>query len=358
MRRGRSSSPGGPPSSRRTTNCSPTSPTCARSSSSAAAPAPPPSCRCASPSRRSSSTAPTASSSHAEEIAEELRVKRVVFEPIEATEINVRPNLKTLGPRLGGDVNKVRQALAAGDFEMQADGSCVVAGYTIAAEDLLVERTQKEGWAVASSEDNTVTVAFDTTLTDDLRREARVYDADPRRQRLAQGSRVRDQRSHRPRRCRQADADLLAFAEWIKAETLAVSLDAAGDAHRARAGLARRARRSPWRCAARGSRRSWRRRSTGRGDAGCCSSARRTPPAPAGDAASAAAKSAGGSITRGRSSTTTSTSSSSPPTSPALPRCSLLSEMRYRPPIDAIELRYEYPLSVTCTGGRLPRRGP
>ena len=166
--------------------------------------------------------------SHVDEIAEELRVKRVVFEPIEATEINVRPNLKTLGPRLGGDVNKVRQALAAGDFEMQPDGSCVVAGYTIRAEDLLVERTQKEGWAVASSEDNTVTVAFDTTLTDDLRREARVYDVIHKVNGLRKdrGFEISDRIDLV---LPAGDADLLAFADWIKAETLAVSLAAAGD---------------------------------------------------------------------------------------------------------------------------------
>ena len=73
-------------------------------------------------------------------------------------------------------MNAVRQALAAGEFEMQPDGGVVVAGQTIAAADLLVERTDKAGWAVASSEDNTITVAFDTTLTDELRREGRVYD--------------------------------------------------------------------------------------------------------------------------------------------------------------------------------------
>ena len=170
-----------------------------------------------------------ASPRHVDEIAEELRVKQVVFGPIEATEIKVRPNLKTLGPRLGSDVNKVRQALAAGDFEMQPDGSCVVAGHTIAAEDLLVERTEKEGWAVASSEDNTVTVAFDTTLTDELRQEARVYDLIHAVNGLRKdsGFEISDRIDLT---VPATDADLLAFAEWIKAETLAVTLVAAGDA--------------------------------------------------------------------------------------------------------------------------------
>ena len=165
---------------------------------------------------------------HANEIAEELRAKQVLFEPIEATDIKVRPNLKTLGPRLGKDVNVVRQALAAGEFEMQPDGSCVVAGHSIAEEDLLIERTDKEGWAVATSDDNTVTVAFDTTLTDELRLEGRVYDLIHRVNNLRKesGFEISDRiELDLP----ASDADLLAYADWIKAETLAVSVSATGD---------------------------------------------------------------------------------------------------------------------------------
>ena len=112
---------------------------------------------------------------------------------------------------------------------MQPDGSCAVAGYTIAEEDLLIERTQKDGWAVASSEDNTVTVAFDTTLTDDLRREARVYELihAVNGLRKDRGFEISDRIDLT---LPAGDADLLAFGDWIKAETLAVSLDAAGDA--------------------------------------------------------------------------------------------------------------------------------
>ena len=42
------------------------------------------------------------------EIADELRVKEVVFTAIEATELRVRPNLPVLGPRLGPELAKVR----------------------------------------------------------------------------------------------------------------------------------------------------------------------------------------------------------------------------------------------------------
>jgi len=142
--------------------------------------------------------------------------------------VKVRPNLKTLGPRLGADVNRVRQALANGDFELQPDGSCVVAGFTIAAEDLLVERTQKEGWAVASNDDNSVTVAFDTALTDELRREGRVYELIHKVNNLRKESGL-ELSDRIELDIPAADADLLAYAEWIRTETLAVTLEATGD---------------------------------------------------------------------------------------------------------------------------------
>ncbi|HRE01425.1 MAG TPA: class I tRNA ligase family protein, partial [Ilumatobacteraceae bacterium] len=160
---------------------------------------------------------------YADEIAEELRVKQVAFEPIEATQIKVRPNLKTLGPRLGSDVNTVRQALAAGEFEMLPDGSCVVAGHTLPPADLLVERTDKEGWAVATDDANTITVAFETTLTDELRTERRVYDLihDVNGRRKETGLEITDRIALS---LAAADADLVAHADWIKAETLTVDL--------------------------------------------------------------------------------------------------------------------------------------
>mgnify|MGYP001108679141 CR=1 FL=1 len=171
---------------------------------------------------------PASLAAHVNEIAEELRVKEVEFGRIDATQVKVRPNLKTLGPRLGADVNRVRQALADGDFELRPDGTCLVAGFTIAEEDLLIERTQKEGWAVASNDDNSVTVAFDTTLTDELRREGRVYDLIHKVNNLRKESGL--ELSDRIELDIPAgDADLLPYADWIKRETLAVSLEAKGD---------------------------------------------------------------------------------------------------------------------------------
>ena len=81
---------------------------------------------------------------------------------------------------------------------------------------------------MASSEDNTITVAFDTTLTDELRREGRVYDLIHKVNGLRKdsGFEIADRIDLT---VPAADGDLLAFAEWIQAETLAVSLAADGD---------------------------------------------------------------------------------------------------------------------------------
>ena len=52
--------------------------------------------------------------SHADEIAEELRVKEVSFGAVEASELRVKPNLPLLGPKLGKELGAVRAALAVG----------------------------------------------------------------------------------------------------------------------------------------------------------------------------------------------------------------------------------------------------
>jgi isoleucyl-tRNA synthetase len=110
---------------------------------------------------------------HAAEIADELRVKEVAFEPVEA-ELRVKPNLPALGPRLGKELRTVQQALQAGEFEELGGGRFRAGGHELGPDEVLVERSGREGFAVASADG--VTVALDTELDDDLRLEGRVYD--------------------------------------------------------------------------------------------------------------------------------------------------------------------------------------
>jgi isoleucyl-tRNA synthetase len=162
---------------------------------------------------------------HAEELTDELRVKEVVFGPVEASQLVVKPNLPVLGPKLGKELGRVRAALQAGAFEELGGGHFRVLGHELGPEEVLVERTGKPGWAVASEEG--ITVALDTTITPELEREGRVYDLiravnNLRKQR---GLELTD-RIHLT--ISGDDADLLEHAEWIKAETLAVSIEANG----------------------------------------------------------------------------------------------------------------------------------
>jgi isoleucyl-tRNA synthetase len=162
---------------------------------------------------------------HAEEIADELRVRAVSFAVVDASELRVKPNLPLLGPKLGKELGSVRAALQAGDFEQLADGGIRVAGHELTRDEVLVEREGKEGWAVAASDG--VTVALDLHLDDDLVRAGRVYDLvhSVNTLRKEQGLELTDRIQLT---IPEADADLLEHSDWIAREVLALSVDASG----------------------------------------------------------------------------------------------------------------------------------
>jgi isoleucyl-tRNA synthetase len=162
---------------------------------------------------------------HAEEIADELRVRDVSFGSVDASELRVKPNLPVLGPKLGKELGAVRSALQAGEFEELAGGSIRVAGHELGPDEVLVERHGKEGWAVAASDG--LTVALDLQLDDDLVRAGRVYDLihAVNTMRKEAGLELTDRiRLTLP----ESDSDLLEHEAWIARETLAVSVRAAG----------------------------------------------------------------------------------------------------------------------------------
>jgi isoleucyl-tRNA synthetase len=119
----------------------------------------------------------------------------------------------------------VRAALAAGEFEELPGGGFRVAGHDLAADEVLVERSGKEGWAVASEDG--LTVAIDTTLDEELLLLGRVLDLihTLNSMRKEQGLELTDRISVT---LPAAQADVLAHAERIKAEVLAVSLETDG----------------------------------------------------------------------------------------------------------------------------------
>jgi isoleucyl-tRNA synthetase len=162
-----------------------------------------------------------AAEAHAETIRDELRVKELEFADVGATELRVKPNLRTLGPRLGKALPAVRDALAEGDFEELDGGRFRAAGHELEPHDVLVERVGREGWAVAS--DGQVTVALDTALDDELRLEGRVLDLihAVNGMRKEAGLELTD----RIVLTVPGDGELLRHADWIKAETLAERIE-------------------------------------------------------------------------------------------------------------------------------------
>lgn len=110
-------------------------------------------------------------------IEEELNVKTVVFtdDVRDFTSYSFKPQLKTVGPKYGKQLNNIRKALSEvdgntamdtlnekGALTFEFDGSEVV----LTKEDLLIDTAQMEGYV--SEGDNTVTVVLDTNLTPEL----------------------------------------------------------------------------------------------------------------------------------------------------------------------------------------------
>jgi isoleucyl-tRNA synthetase len=109
-----------------------------------------------------------------DQVLDELNVKSLkpMDDPGEYVSYTIRPNLRTLGPRLGKQVNPVREALAALDAGEVATrvrtGSEILLDtaegqVTLQPSDILVDTTRLPGYAAAQGPRSTV--VLDTTLT-------------------------------------------------------------------------------------------------------------------------------------------------------------------------------------------------
>jgi isoleucyl-tRNA synthetase len=155
------------------------------------------------------------------EIADELRVKEVRLEQIETSGLRVKPNFPVVAPRLGASMPLVKKALDAGEFRALDDGRFEVIGFVLEPNEVVVERLEKAGWEVAS--EGGITVALDTSLDDELRRESRVYDLihQVNTMRKDAGLGLSDRIGLT---LPSSDADLLGYREWIAGEVLADSV--------------------------------------------------------------------------------------------------------------------------------------
>jgi isoleucyl-tRNA synthetase len=164
--------------------------------------------------------------SHADVIADEVRVKDVAFDHVDA-ELRVKPNLPLLGPRLGKELRAVQEALQKGAFDELDGGRFRAAGHELEPEEVLVERGAREGFAVAGADG--VTVALDVTLDPELELEGRVYDLIRRvnTMRKDEGFEVTDRIVLT---VPTDQAELVArHGDWIKSEVLATDIHVDGD---------------------------------------------------------------------------------------------------------------------------------
>lgn len=110
-------------------------------------------------------------------VADELNVKNVVFtdDVQDFTSYSFKPQLRTVGPKYGKLVGKIRQALSevngseamaqlreAGSLTLSIDGQTV----ELLEEDLLIDSAQKEGFVAESAGE--LTVVLDTNLSEEL----------------------------------------------------------------------------------------------------------------------------------------------------------------------------------------------
>jgi isoleucyl-tRNA synthetase len=163
---------------------------------------------------------------HAVEIADEVRVKEVDFDRVDA-ELRVTPNLPALGPRLGKELRLVQHALQAGGFDDLGDGRFRAAGHELEPHEVIVERGAREGWSVATADG--VTVALDLALDAELELEGRVYDLirQVNTMRKDQGFELTDRIVLT---VPTAEAELVQrHGDWIKDEVLATEIRLDGD---------------------------------------------------------------------------------------------------------------------------------
>jgi isoleucyl-tRNA synthetase len=169
-------------------------------------------------------------------VRDELNVKEVRFDERESelVDLQVKANFKSLGPRLGRDVQRAAKAVAAlppetalaieagTPYELRLDGLQV----TLGPEDVIVERHEKEGVFVLAS--GALTVALDHELTSELIEEGLAREFVSRVQNLRKdaGLQVTDRiRVRYASPAAEVSRALRRHADTIRAETLADSLE-------------------------------------------------------------------------------------------------------------------------------------
>jgi isoleucyl-tRNA synthetase len=184
-----------------------------------------------------------------DQISEELNVKKItVHDPADGPLLryDVKPNLKSLGPKFGEKLKDVQSALAALDpaavaakieagesLEIQAGGAALALGQS----DLLIQTKAADGWSGVA--DGRTQVALDARITEDLACEGTAREMVRHIQELRKNSGLQIEDRIRLRVETDSPAvrrALEAHRDYICGETLAIELGAEpldGEAHKA-----------------------------------------------------------------------------------------------------------------------------
>ncbi|MGI8830013.1 MAG: isoleucine--tRNA ligase [Candidatus Limnocylindria bacterium] len=166
------------------------------------------------------------------QITDELNVCALELIPDESdmVERSLYPLLPVIGPRHGRAVGAVMAGARAGDWDLAADGTVVVGGVTLQADEYELTARARPGHEVA--EDGDLLVALDTSIDDELAAEGMAREVAHRLQamRRSAGYEISD----RVRVAIGADAAvvsrLVPFRDWLAAELLATDLELGTDA--------------------------------------------------------------------------------------------------------------------------------
>jgi isoleucyl-tRNA synthetase len=172
----------------------------------------------------------------AEMLRNELNVKDVHFTTDEAqyVALTLKPNLKTLGPRLGKDLGLLKkhleslvgkpEGIVALLQDLEERGTVNVLGYELTEGDFMIERGPKDHRLIATEKG--VTVLLDTTLTEDLIQEGLAREVVNRIQKLRKesGLEISDRIVLEVAAKDQLKAAIEGYQDYIGRETLGTTL--------------------------------------------------------------------------------------------------------------------------------------